>query len=243
MTKLVPVVKTTATGHQQRYWLAPESAKSTRELPVSTLAQEDVEPVVIEPKHVPIPHSYSRFGNRGLRWQSLPNGDMKTEAMARAEETALNEYDTYEDFENNHDGSIELDFYGQCASVTLRNIDSEVIGLYRHGMCSLLAYGLSEITDAPIVVFTSPDTGQGWQGHAGLAAAGDQVLDITGFQSYEDVKNDYPDTAEPVIMSSAEFLDLISTAGEDPFESLEDLERMVTMDFAEYVLSQHVEGY
>lgn len=235
-TPLTPVVKTTASGHQQRYWISPEAAKTGRVLPVAAPSAEN-QSVSILPKQT---HIRSYFPNRGMKWQNIPDKNFRKLAEDRASE--YDSYDSYDDFWDNHDGSIELEFYGHASSLTLRSIDSEAIGVFRYGQCAVLAYALHELTDAPIAVFTSADAEPGsWSGHAGLAASDGTILDITGFQTVEEIKGEYPGISDPIIMSGPEFLELVSTG--NPWDSLEDLERYVVMDFASYLLSENVEGY
>lgn len=238
---LIPVTKITSSGHSQRYWMTPEQQDGSRVLPSAKVSGAEERNLILPTTKA---QSNWAYNDRGLKWQSIKNPEFRRLAEDRAAEYDDGRFDTYDEFYDNHDGSIELTFYSQGASVTLRRIDSEAIGVFKHGMCGLLAYGLNEITDAPVMVFTNQNEDeQGWTGHAGLATDDGRFLDINGIHDIDDIKKEYPNAGEPLLMNGTDFLQLISGDTENPIDDLDTLERLVVMDFAEHVLNTYIEGY
>lgn len=237
----VAVTKVTAAGHQQRYWINPERDSSElRVLPGAPVLAETGTPIIL-PRTSHTPNSHWR--DRGMKWQHLPSGRLK-DLMENENLLAYDgDYDSYDEFYDRHDGTVDIEIYGQCANIMLRSTGYDANGIFRHGQCAVLAYALHELTGAPLVLFTSNDDEGGWHGHAGLATSDGQLLDITGFNTYDEVHSDFRNLrAEPDIVDGVEFLEIVKGGGES-FDDMGEMERLIVLDFAEYVLSENVEGY
>jgi len=228
------VVKTTSNGHQQRYWINPETTTDSRLINLPLTRGNDLEPWITRKTSVP-----SNLFDRGVRWQDLPPSRLKDliedEMMYLADE-----YPSYDEFYYKNDGVFDIEIYGQCASVKLRSLNSDVRGLFLHGQCAVLAYAMYELTDSPIMVFSQPGSDE-WYGHAGLATRDGGLLDITGFKTPKEIKEHYPEVSDPVVMSGEDFLALVKPDGSS-FDDIGELERLVVMDFAQYALRE-VEGF
>lgn len=178
------------------------------------------------------------YRTQGLPWQRIQDKTFQRLALWRALET----YPELEDVELEHDGSIECYFGSTGATITLRRIDGEALGLFLHGYCTLLAYAIHEKTGLPLVVFSSVENSQDWSGHAGVLVGDNEIVDISGRRSFENVRHEYRNVGAGVVLSKAEFVETVvsdEAYRDDPLSFVEELERYVVNDFADYIISTH----
>lgn len=176
--------------------------------------------------------------NRGLHWRNHSNPRLQKLAEANAWRYA-DPWITIED-EDELPRSIGVVFGSSPADVTLRLIDSEVEGLFLHGYCGLLAWAIHKNTGHPIVLFTTP-TETGWSGHAVVQVGVDAYLDITGVRTADDIHRSYPTTGEPEVITSDEYRERLASNDhkDDPLMFIDELERLVLEDFAEFVMDEY----
>ena len=174
----------------------------------------------------------------GVHWQDAANPRLRQLAEANAWRYA-DPWLTIDD-EDELPGSIGVVFGSSPADVTLRYIDDEAQGLFLHGYCGLLAWAIHKNTNYPIVLFTAPTT-TGWSGHALVQVGDDAYLDITGVRTAEDVHHDYPTTGEPEVITSDEYRERLASDAhrEDPMMFVDELERLILEDFAEFVVHEY----
>lgn len=174
-----------------------------------------------------------------MHWKHIQNPEFRNLAMW----SAYDDDPSMEYAEDDHDGTITVVFGSSPANVTLRLIDWEVISLFTHGHCAALALVLHEKTGLPFIVFTSDTAAAGdWSGHVGLFTDDGQVLDITGVRTIESVNTDFRITAEPTVMTLAEAVNTIVDPDyrDNPLTYLNDLERFVLNDFADFVIETYL---
>lgn len=145
------------------------------------------------------------------------------------------------DAEDEHDGTIEGYFGSSSASITLRSIDAEVSGIFLHGYCFLMAWAIHVKTGLPMVAFTSTNsTSEDWYGHVAVKIGDDRYLDISGINSSGDIKRRYEKVGDPQEIDPHNLERFASSAyREDPMAYLEELERLITEDFADMLISEY----
>lgn len=180
------------------------------------------------------------FHNRGTHWKHLyrTNRNFYDLAWYRAG-YCYPEYDDPEDAP----AEIECVFGSRLASLTLRVVDSEAESLYGWGYCTLLALALHERTGAPLVLFTTanPEPGD-WSGHAAVEISEGLYLDIEGVQTAEKITTKYRmKNVTPHRVSQEEFCEIVASGEHvaNPMSFVDELEQLITYDFAEYLVSLH----
>jgi hypothetical protein len=175
--------------------------------------------------------------DRGMRWQEIKDMSFYRLAEARAYYTDPRMEDAYDD----HDGTIDVYFGSTGSTITLRLTDGEAVGLFAYGYCGILAYAIHMKTGLPLIVFTSDvDNLDGWSGHAGVRVGEDQILDITGINSEQEILGRYRSSklSAGVIMEENKFVKLTFAKENhaDPLGFVEELEQYVTNDFADWLI-------
>ncbi len=157
-----------------------------------------------------------------------------------------------DDAEREHDGTIDSYFGSTGATITLRVADSEASGVFAYGYCALLAYVLHKKTGMPLIVFTlSGDTSDSWQGHAGVLVGDNKVLDITGISSIQEIDSKYRryekfnELSSVTVMGRDDFLALTVSEEyrDNPLFFLDELERYITNDFADWLITLYREDF
>lgn len=151
-------------------------------------------------------------------------------------------YDSYmEDAEEDHDGSIEVTFGSTGATIFLRYTDDEAHGLYGYGYCTFLAYAIHKAADLPLVLFTAPSE-SGWQGHAAVKVGEDAYLDIAGVNTFAEIKEKYRELrGEPEVVTEEKFITTVmpDRPAHTFWDFIEELEQLVTEDFAAFLLEEN----
>jgi hypothetical protein len=178
------------------------------------------------------------WNDTGMHWRNIENRKF----YRLAEQAAYDCYPEMIDAEDEHDGSIEAIFGSMGANIRLRDVTSEINAVFTHGYCGLLAWAIHQKTGLPFAVFTSVDITRGdWTGHVAIQVGEDQFLDITGVRNAASIHSEFRGLQEHVVMSADEFL--LHTVAEDyradPLSLFADLERFITEDFAEFLISNH----
>lgn len=181
-----------------------------------------------------------RYNNRGYHWKHATN--LRLRELAR--DSAYNYYPEMEYAEDDHDGTVDVCFGSQGATITLGLIDDEAVQLFGYGHCAILAWELSQLTGLPLAVFTAPatDGDEGWSGHVALFLGYDQFLDIHGVNSAAEIAREYRQldgTYE--LMGEAAFKELIVDQDylEDPKQYLLELEQLVLLDFVALMADEY----
>jgi hypothetical protein len=180
--------------------------------------------------------SYWKY-DRGMRWQDIQ--DMKFYRLAEARAYYTTPY--LEDAHEEQDGTIDVYFGSTGASITLRLTDGDAIGLFAYGYCGLLAYAIHKKTGLPLIVFTNTeDKTDGWSGHVGILVGEDQILDIAGINSEDEIRSRYRSSklSAGVLMAENDFVKLTFAEENqsDPLGFVEELEQYVVNDFADYLI-------
>lgn len=145
------------------------------------------------------------------------------------------------------DGWLTVNFGSSEFSIPYREFSPGVKFLYRNGYCAFLALALHEITDLPLAVFTIPGTGlDNWLGHVALCTGPDEYLDVTGFSTAAEINEaygygentPYGALALTITKDVSSVPEIFHEEVRDaPWTMLGELERLVTMDYAEQLLS------
>jgi hypothetical protein len=185
----------------------------------------------------PTKESIMRNSNEGMHWRKISDRTLRAEAMNRA--ARFNRH--LDDIEEEHDGSIEVAFGSTGASITLRKLDEGTFTIFSSGYCTFLAWAIHERTGLPLAVFSAPSSeNEGWFGHATIMVGEDRFLDIDGIHSAARIQERYQNKLNPgyEIMEAADYVKLIvqEKNQHDPLSFVDDLERFIVEDFAEYVL-------
>lgn len=151
-------------------------------------------------------------------------------------------YPEMQDAEMEHDGTIEVAFGSRPATLTLHQIDNEAVSLFSYGHCGLLAYAIHLKTGFPFAVFTSSKDENSWQGHVGLLVGENQILDITGVNTSQEIARTYHqlDGSFDVLDVDTAVTFLFSEEyRENPLSFVGELEQLVLDDFADFVISEN----
>jgi len=141
-----------------------------------------------------------------------------------------------------HDGTIEVTFGSTGSTLMLRSTGHDAYSLFAYGYCAMLALALHDHAGYPLVLFTtSSGHSERWSGHAAVQLDSDQVLDITGRRSHAEVHGEYRTVGPAEVLTRAEFIERTVEIEyrHDPYRFVEELERFVLRDFAEYLVQEH----
>lgn len=112
--------------------------------------------------------------------------------ISRANNQIEKRKDFYTEDTFDEDTSLYVQIGSQGNEACLNIKDHKTIDFFKKGACIALAYKIAEKTDAPIAVFTNANgTENFWQGHVAVKIGDDKYLDIEGFSSRQDIKNEY----------------------------------------------------
>jgi len=181
----------------------------------------------------------SWFSNSGMHWSRSQNRRLRNLAEVQAFQFSP----WMEDAEEESDGTIDVCFGSQGATLMLRRIDSEAMSLFRQGHCAMLAWAMHLKTGLPFAVFTVDSNPEwGWQGHVGLLVGENQILDIAGVNTAESIASGFKGMESSFqVLDADEFKQLI--VGEEyhnnPLDFLCELEQLVLDDFADFVLAEN----
>lgn len=183
-----------------------------------------------------------------MDWRSLPSDSRLHDLIFYRVAEANPEMGMDELYESNSRFVKEFDIYvgSQSATIQYGLIDSEVMTLFAHGACALLAYALHRITGLPIALWSSSAEDEKWSGHAALLIAPETVLDVRGVHSFDEVASYYQEIgsrfSEPQTVSLDAFLKTVASSEkyrEDPLSFVDELEQLIIMDFAERLVKEH----
>jgi len=147
------------------------------------------------------------------------------------------------------DGWLTLQFGQSEVTFPYREISPGVSFVYRSGYCAFLALAMHEITGLPLAVFTIPGSSkEEWFGHVTLKTGEDEYLDIAGFATEQQINDNYGygnssyramelTIAENVSEVPEIFHETIRT---DPWMMFGELERLVTMDYAQQIIDDYL---
>jgi hypothetical protein len=174
----------------------------------------------------------------GIHWMNHPNTCLRDLAQDRYDEDEMSEWDSRVPKE------INTVFASRYASVTLGLVDNEIRSVFAFGYCVAFALTLHDLTGLPFAVFTSPkkDADENWSGHVGLLLDDGRILDITGTNTVENIQSRYrlPDTGFAVMDRDELLLNVVDPDyREDPLSLFDELEQLITVDFAELVVAQN----
>lgn len=184
-----------------------------------------------------------------MDWRSLPSDSKLHNLIFYRVAEANPEMDMDELYESNSPFVKEFDIYigSQSATVRYGVIDGEVMSLFAHGACTLIAYALAQRTGLPIVLWTSERDEGGWSGHAALLIGPETVLDIRGVHSFDEVTAYYARygsaLSAPQTVSVDEFLEAVVSDERyrlDPMSFADELERLLIEGYAETLASEHL---
>lgn len=149
-------------------------------------------------------------------------------------------------YDNLEEGLIAVEFNDIPRNIKLREINADVISIFRQGSCTLLAYSLHEITGLPLVMFNHPDTfnSDNWKGHAAIQISPGVVLDIGGVltekKMLEEFEENYGARLHPEVsrVTKEQFLQtfLRFLAPAHPSIETTELEWLVIEDFAKHLI-------
>lgn len=143
----------------------------------------------------------------------------------------------------------EFDIYigSQSATVQYGVIDGEVMSLFAHGACALLAHQLSKRTELPIALWTSSEEDGGWAGHAALLIGPETVLDIRGVHSFDEVASYYSRygaaLSEPQTVSADGMLSVVASTDEyreNPMSFVDELEQLLIDGYVSDLIEKHL---
>lgn len=183
-----------------------------------------------------------------MDWRSLPSDSRLHNLIFYRVAEANPEMGMDELYESRSRLVKEFDIYvgSQSATIQYGVIDSEVMTLFAHGACALLAYALHRVTGLPIVLWSNPDKDASWSGHAALLIAPETVLDVRGVHSFDEVASYYQEIgssfSEPQTVSLDAFLKTVASSEKyqkDPLSFVDELEQLLIMDFAERLVEEH----
>lgn len=179
-----------------------------------------------------------RWNHRnGVHWQNATNPRLRQLAEERAWEVAM----PHEEESGEFNGTIEVYFGSTSAELMLRDVDGGAESIFSHGYCVLLAWAIHERTGLPLALFTSTNEDSDWTGHAAIQLDEDTFLDITGKSTAENILKRFPRTNPVQVVSPEEFINItVDEANQaDPLGFLEELERLITEDFADHLIELH----
>lgn len=154
--------------------------------------------------------------------------------------------------EDNDDTVLNLYFGSTWAYFPYREINSHVVSIYRNGYCAFLALAIHEQTNYPLAVFSLADEylpeNEGWLGHVAVKIGDDSYLDITGVSTAEQIQSAYGfgkyrgEYMSETIASTLEEVPEIfhPELHGQPWNFLEELEELVTRDYAEQLVARYV---
>lgn len=179
--------------------------------------------------------------NRGTHWREYytRNRELYNLAWRNAAECA----DPWvEDVEEESDGTLNLIYGSRGATITLELVDSEAVGLFGYGYCTLLALAIHRKTGFPLALFTTKYENGSWSGHATVQLPDGSHLDIQGVRSTEDIQREYNFTVNPTIHTIEQFCNIIASGehAENPMSFVDRLEQLVTEDFADLLIRKWV---
>lgn len=183
-----------------------------------------------------------------MDWRSLPSDSRLHDLIFYRVAEANPEMGMEELYESRGRFVKEFDIYigSQSATIQYGLIDSEVMTLFAHGACALLAYALHRVTGLPIVLWSNPDKDASWSGHAALLVGPETVLDVRGVHSFDEVTSYYEGygsgVSVPQTVSLDVFLKTVASSEEyqqDPLSFVDELEQLLIMDFAERLVEEH----
>jgi len=176
--------------------------------------------------------------NRGVHWRNYERSQPRffQLALARAEEYYPELVDHYREAP----AAIEVTFGSRVSALTPRFLDSEAVNLFGWGYCTLLALALHDRYGYELVLLTkeaATSSGE-WRGHALVELEPGRYLDITGaHEGLEEIYEEYGFRAEPEHLSREAFCERVIHEDKltEPFEFIDELERLLTFDFAEHL--------
>jgi hypothetical protein len=178
-------------------------------------------------------------GSNGIHWRNIENDTFR--GLAR--DAAYDSYPDMMDAEREHDGSIDAVFCSASANVRLRDMSGEIRSVFMNGYCGLLAWAIHQRTGLPLAVFTSTEIPFGdWAGHVAIKLGDDEFLDFTGIRTEASIRSEFRGLEDGhKEMGADEFCNLIVDEGyrADPLSLFCDLERFITEDFAEFIITTH----
>lgn len=141
----------------------------------------------------------------------------------------------------------EFDVYFGSRSETVRYgvIDGAVTSLFGYGYCILLALAFHEKTGREFVMWTDGEnTGSRWSGHVGVRVDDDHILDVFGITHHNEVASRYPSAklGTPEVLTREEMLSRLADEKyrNDPWSFVDELERLLTFDYAERLVADHL---
>lgn len=184
-----------------------------------------------------------------MDWRSLPSDSKLHNLIFYRVAEANPEMDMDELYESTSRFVKEFDIYigSQSATVQYGVIDGEVMSLFAHGACTLIAYALAQRTGLPIALWTSSEGEDRWSGHAALLVGPETVLDIRGVHSFDEVAAYYARygsaLSAPQAVSVDEFLDAVVSDEKyrlDPMGFADELEQLLIEGYAETLVTEHL---
>lgn len=167
-----------------------------------------------------------------MHWRNATDPELRRLASYNAMTCFPEAEDVYED---QYD-ELNLCFGSTGLSMRLGVFDDEARTAYMHGACILLAWALAKVMNrspAQYLVVTIDET-YGWSGHVALMLDSKTVVDFEGMRSVDAVLNGYRTRLGHEILTAEELVQthVESSYRHDPMTYVDDLERLVTMDFA-----------
>lgn len=147
------------------------------------------------------------------------------------------------------DGWLTLQFGQSEVTFPYREISPGVSFVYRSGYCAFLALAMHEITGLPLAVFTIPGTGMdNWLGHVTLQTGEDEYLDIAGFSTEQQINDNYGYGNSSYAAMKLTIAENVADVPEifhedvrsDPWLMFGELERLVTMDYAQQIIDDYL---
>lgn len=176
--------------------------------------------------------------NRGYHWRYAKNARLRDLAEWEAYKTDYN----MQDAEREHDGTIDVVFGSQGATITLGIIDGEASSLFSYGHCAILAWEIHMKTGLPLAVFTSENGRSGWSGHVAIQLDENKFLDIQGVADAEEIQRRYSSLRDGLeLVTDDEFKKLIVDEENwaDPKQYLCELEQLVLAEFVDLVIAEN----
>lgn len=173
-----------------------------------------------------------------MHWEKHPNARLRSLAMDNAmtympevfEENSWGELPRYE-------GELNLTFGSTGASIHLGVFDGDAEGVFMHGYCVLLALAIAEKRGSDTFVLLTKPGCEEWQGHVAVLAD-DDVIDFRGRRSRGDLAAEYP-SMDVELVDRLRLLEVTVDREyrADPMGFLDELEALVTADFAERIVA------
>lgn len=180
-----------------------------------------------------------RWGEHGMHWRDSKNDRLRH----LAEWQVLESNPDLMYAEDEPTGVLSVTFGSRWAEMKLRDPGYEASSVFLNGHCIAMAIALHDILGYPFAVFTADSPYSFWQGHVGLLLDEEIILDFSGKNSIKDIHRNHRlnNTNPPAIMTREELIKryVDSQNHENPLDYLDELEQLITRDFAEWIVEEH----